>query len=275
MNSTLSHIFNDLTPVRQTLLKLLRPSEISGLCIVTGNILSDYERNKYMYPLNEIFYSLDWVHPLYSNINVMSLLGDNVKNLCDPRYKQIRLLCLLWKDVHIPCNKQIYNNIHLGRDTNIYDQLHIIHNNFHIYNDIEIRSINMGDYTSYISSKRIVLYFSIVNDDDIFKLSLNPISEIVNNNIDFNISSYKPILNDIHLKLPRLLFIRNHLYNNDTTINIKQISYRVCTRCNCIPYKNFSITPYNWIGEHFALSDIRWYHHIDEIKSHILHDIQY
>lgn len=273
MEITLSYIFNTISPVRSRLLELLKPSEIAGICMVTGSMLSKYEKNKYMYPLNEIFYSLEWSHPLRSNIHIMSLLGDNVENLCNPKYKRIQLLCLLWKDVDIPCNDLIYSNAQWKRCSNVYDWSENVHSYFYIYQDVQVNSITMHKYNSNIEDKRIILNFCMVDDDDIFKLSVNPISEILNNKINFNTLLDESNIDSTHINVPRLSFIHGRIYNDNSDIAITPVSQRRCIKCNSILYRYLSITPYDWIGKYFALSDLRWYFHIEDIESHSLHEV--
>jgi hypothetical protein len=260
MEHDLIYIFNTIAPVRTQLLFLLKPSEILNFCIALGCILSDKERYMYMYPLNEIFYSRRWIDNLFHNGGTISLIGDDVSQLCDSRHKQIKLWCFIWRDITKQGIPLTDDGLYWETDLHFSKWSKMISDDIHIYNDVEVRPTTISRYSKYTEFKRIVLYTCIIDNSRTFKLSISPISELTKDKITpdrlHNITKMGPINNQIK----RTIFRDKLTQTNTIDIAISSVTWRRCYICYSTIYTIVNIKPSGCLYGDVFLSKLIWYY---------------
>lgn len=260
MNSTLCYIFNNLTPVRKILLNLLKPSEIMSMCIVTGNILTDIERNKYMYPLKEIFHSLEWMNTLPGCGDTISFQGSDLSKLYDSRYKRIDLFCF----IVIQSNEEPENSYNSW----------LINDNIH--NGVAMKNIEIPYHNSLPNTDRVTLFTSTFDAFSVFVVDFSFIryiikDEKIEHNLNNLLNSYQ-----IELELPFTTFCSDKVNKGIRTITIQPTYTRYCMNCRQSESMLLRIEPYDWIGDLGSeICDVRWRYLVrnESCSMHNKHDI--
>lgn len=265
MKITLSYIFNNITPARDILLKLLRPSEIASICIAIGSTLTDNEKCEYMYPLREIFSSFQWIDTVFNVGGVAALHGDNIDNLCNPLCRQIKLWFFIFKPLYGSISDSDYNKEFIENECKPEG----------IYDDIEIRPITTTGYYPYVRDKRVVLLTCVIDDIRIFKLSFDSIYEIVKdkNNV-LNIDRFSDLTYLKEIKLPYAIFKDNTMYKGITVFDFPcTLDVNFCNSCDNKQYihPDFNLSYWEWGGnntiENETLSyDMRWLFWVENLR---------
>lgn len=111
--------------IRKEIFRYLKPSEISNTCIACETVLSNYEKSKYMNPINELFWSTELLigdtHKYNSSI---VLLGGDIDNITNDNHRYLHF--------HIYINKPHGENKEIGV-ANFYDRLMLS-----VYSDISV-----------------------------------------------------------------------------------------------------------------------------------------
>lgn len=259
MENTLTYIFNSYAPIRCSILSFLKPSEIMGLCMATKSILTDDERRIHMNPLKEIFYSFEWVNELQSSGGKLALVGSGIDRLCNPKYKQVKLLCL----VHRNTPESAVNYGLLLQDTywadkfEHYTDSEKIQSKAHIYDDVELRPMTYSHYYPYVGRSRVILHFCIVDNIRFFILSFNAILEVI---VD---ADNIPILDSVEskgeLEVPYMIYSNGEKYTKISSIRYTVSITRNCRACRYIVARFISITSSPLIPEmDRELSNVMW-----------------
>lgn len=260
MERTLHTLFTVLTPTREILLSLLKPSEIMSMCIVTGNILTDIEKNKYMYPLKEIFHSLDWMNILSGCGDTISFQGSDLSKLYDSRYKRINLFCFI----------VIQSN---GEPENPYNSFSI---NDNIHNGVGMKDIGIPYHNSLPSTDRVTLFINTFNAFYAFVVDFSFIRYIIKDEkIERNLNN---LLNgyQIELELPFTTFCSDKVNKGIRTLTIRPTYMRHCMSCKQPESMLLRIEPYDWIGYLGSeICDVRWRYLVrsESCSTHNKHDI--
>lgn len=117
---SLQNIINIYLPIRENIFKYLRPSEISDLCVATGLYLSNFEKNKYMFPINEIFINTDYIKG--SDNNYIAIIGNDVKGILNSS-KNTKVNILSYKEMSENSHINYTELTSLYTKNNIYDNV--------------------------------------------------------------------------------------------------------------------------------------------------------
>ena len=184
----LQYIIRNMYHIRTEIFRYLKPSEISNICAVYNVILSNYERNLYMSPINELFWSTEFLVDKRSKYDTnIALLGDDLNKITDSRYKHLNL--------HVYINKPYTEDKEI-ESMSLYERVaSSIHSNVTIseITDLEYKCIDERiKYTIYINP----LHDTMSTYDRTLRLVYN---DLLNLSVDWRYNNYELCSNKCYI----------------------------------------------------------------------------
>lgn len=160
MDNNLTSILPRYTPIRDNIFKYLKPTDISKLCVITKYLLLDFEKEKYMNPLLEIFDNFDksFNEVQLSDCNFI-LMGDDVKSITNYKATQIQLY-MHADNYTLPYNKYAEEDVYavskhvMTLESFIFNMLS---EDVHLLNISEENEINTVRISIYLTVEKVDL----------------------------------------------------------------------------------------------------------------------